>query len=301
MSLYDHLDQLNLVLEAEYSRAADDAARIALMNRHRDRLRRVAQDLNQFNQPASAGWFADLLLAQAMLAQVDLDLAVLEGNNIAAAEAAEMARTLAQRHMQQREFDATLGNATLSLVVQAALLTPEGAAQGREILQDAVAATRRWNRQGAFIGRKDRVAEIELELSRFEFFAELDKEDGNVVEALERAEEASTRLLNSAMEYYGTKTAPLFHVARAWNMRRQLYDIAASSDEALFTKERQELSERDLAQIVTFAEEATDRRGRIAADVAYITLLNELSKPLPVQQSSESRSPAASAGAETQR
>lgn len=126
------------------------------------RVRKVERALRRLNDPNAAGYRADLLLAQAMVAQAEFDLASIQGEQAAAEFAAQRARILAERHLLEHRFDSSLGLASLSTLVNAEMLTPAAAARGRELLIQAVRTTRRWSQLGSGLSRPDKVAEAEF-------------------------------------------------------------------------------------------------------------------------------------------
>lgn len=276
MPLHDHLDQLQLVASSEFRvLPPDGTGEAAVAARHLSRVRKVERALRGLNEPNAAGYRADLLLAQAMVAQAEFDLASIQGEQAVAEFAAQRARILAERHLLERRFDSSLGLASLPALLNAEMLTPAGAARGRELLVQAVRTTRRWSQLGAGLGRPDKVAEAEFELARFDFFVALESEEQNVGPGFQAASRAAQRMLDRKIEYYRTGTASLYEIARAWQNMRELVEYAAST-KAGVTQKTVDRSRANLNRIVEMAQAKSDKRGRIAADLAYVSLINEI-------------------------
>jgi hypothetical protein len=274
MPLHDHLEQLQLAAEADF-RLAGKAGQGAVAARHLERMRRVELALREFDAPNAEGWRADLFLSQALVAQAEYELALTEQNAAVADFAAQRARTLAERHLIERRYDSSVGLASLPTLLQAEMLTPDGAARGRELLVEAVRQTRRWNQLGAGIGRSDKLAEAEFELARFDFFTAFDSESQDIEASFTAASEASAKVLTQRIEFYKNGTASLYDIARSWWNMRELVEYAASTKTGV-SQEAIEQSRANLEQVVEMATAKEDRQGRIAADIAYVSLLNDI-------------------------
>ena len=277
MPLHDHLDQLQFAADSEFRLAGKDG-QADVATRYVEQLRRVELALREFNAPNAVGWRADLLLAQAMVAQAEFDLATVEGDEEQAEFAAERATILAERHLIERRFDSSVGLASLPMLLHAEMLTPEGAVRGREMLVQVVDQTRRWNELGAGIGRSDKLATAEFELARFDFFTAFDSPEQDIEESFTAASEASGKLLEQKMEFYKNGTADLFEIAQAWRNMQQLVEFAASTKTGV-SPDVVESSRTNLELLVELATAKQDRQGRFAADVAYVSLLNEIATP----------------------
>lgn len=274
MPLHDHLDQIQLAADTEF-RLAGKAGTGAVAARYLERVRQVERALREFDAPNAEGWRADLFLARAMVAQAEYDLATVEQNATVAEFAAQRARTLAERHLIERNFDSSVGLASLPSLLHAEMLTPDGAARGRELLEQAVLQTRRWNELGAGIGRSDKLAEAEFELARFDFFTAFDSKDQDVEESFQAASEASARLLKDKIGFYKNGTASLYEIARSWRNMQEIVEYAAATKNGV-RQETLDQSRANLAQLVELATAKEDRQGRIGADLAYVNLLNEI-------------------------
>ena len=276
MPLHDHIDQLQLVADSEFRLLGRDGAGSAeVAARHLERIRRVERALRDFDEPNAEGWRADLFLARALVAQAEFDLARVQGNESAAEFAAQRARLLAERHLIERRYDSSIGLASLPMLLHAEMLTPDGAARGRQLLVQAVRTTRRWNQIGAGIGRADKVAEAEFELARFDFFVAFDSEEQNVEASFQAAAQASQRMLTSRMEYYKNGTASLYEIARSWQNMREIVEYAASTKSGV-SQAAIDRSRANLNRVVEMSRAKSDSRGRIAADLAYVSLINEI-------------------------
>lgn len=274
MPLHDHLDQIQLAADTEF-RLAGKAGQGDVAASYLERVRRVERALREFDAPNAVGWRADLFLAQAMVAQAEYGLATIEQDETVAEFAAQQAQTLAERHLLERRFDSSVGLASLPMLLHAEMLTPDGAARGRELLVEVVRQTRRWNELGAGIGRSDKLAEAEFELARFDFFTAFDSEGQDIEESFTAASEASARLLKDRIGFYKNGTASIYEIARSWRNMKELVDYAAAAKNGV-SQETLDESRANLEQLVELATAKEDRQGRIAADMAYVTLLNEI-------------------------
>jgi len=275
MTLHDHIDQLELAANAEYRLATTPSDQVAVAGLHLQRMHRIERALAAFDQPNAEGSLADLFLARALEAQAEYDLATAAGQTTAAEFAALRARRLAERHLVERRFDSSLGIASLPVLLHAEMLTPDGAARSRELLSNLVRQTRRWNELGAGIGRADKLLEAEFELTRLDFFTAFDSPSQNVQPSLLAAREISQRLFEQKVSYYRNGTAGLHEIARAWNNMQQIVEYASSLEEGV-SPETLQRSRQNLNQIVALARSRQDRGGRIAADITYISLLNQI-------------------------
>jgi hypothetical protein len=274
MPLHDHLEQLNLATQSSYSLLDKPAAQIEVAVRHRQNLNRIVDTLIKAKQtvglPAAPGFTADLLLARAMLAQADVEIATLENDQIAAEEASSRAIENAQRHLQIRRVDVDLGFASLSMLTNAIMLTPDGFTDGQQVLSDAVRVRRKWARENSEggLGRIDYLAESELELARFNYYGALDSKDkASADEQLAVAKKAADRMYQAKMRFKKTGTASTYDVARAWNLRREIHSMG----EPIAEETRQD--QADFERIVDIANSTSDLRGRNAADISYVALL----------------------------
>jgi hypothetical protein len=278
MPLEDHIEQLNLATRSNFQLAEDTKTRSLVALAHRQNLARIVNVLDETRKvvgfQAAPGFTADLALARAMEAQAEVDVASLRNDRDAAEAASSRAIDFARRHLEIRRIDVDLGFASLSMLTNAIMLTPEGFSQGRQVLADSVAQRREWARKNSEggLGRIDHLAESELELARFSYFAALDAKDEKLAnQYLEVAKRAANQMYSAKVRFNQSGTASVYQVARAWNLKREITQMSGDS-----TEESKEESGRDKAEfqrVIGLANGTTDQRGRNAADVSYVALL----------------------------
>ena len=276
MPLQDHLDQLNVATQSNHQLASGASSQLEVAVGHRSNLARIVDTLTKakaaIGLPAAPGYSADLALARAMLAQANVEIASLENDPDAIDAASAQAVAFAQKHLAIRRVDVDFGFASLSMLTKAIMLTPDGFADGRQVLQDTVAQRRKWaraNPEGG-LGRVDHLAESELELARFNYYSALESGDPEAAaEQLAFAKNAADRMYNARVRYNRSGTSTVYDVARAWNLRREVHLMAgqkASNEELV-----QDATEFE--RVFQLANSTTDLRGRNAADISYVALL----------------------------
>lgn len=279
MPLPDHLEQLALAQRAGVLTAGSAEQRIELQLQHVDRLDAVVGALQAFNQPNAEGWQADLLLAQALAADARAKLAELQEREDAAEAVRQTALALAEAHLKRRQADSTIGWATVPMLVNARLVVqqirqdePYTALPAGKFLEDAIVLTRSWQERNAGIGRSDRVALAEYQQARYALRHGLKAEKSQIARLYRMAEAAALKLYDQKRAFLRTGTASLYDVAQAWSFRSDLTDILAGVDLAPPADSEQRLL-RDLDALQQFAASVSDRRGRIAADLSYVSVL----------------------------
>jgi hypothetical protein len=292
MPLGDHLRQLTLSysLRQNVSGFGVGETRQALNARELERYREIVGQLEQFNQPASRGWAGDLALAHTYLARAEAESAYLAGEKGEMLGALNRQVEWSQRQLQSREFDAVLGIATPQAVVEAAQLerragldamprnpTPEEyrpAFQAyRDQLQGVADMVKRWSEQGEGIGRVDRLHQVRFELAQTDaVLGTLNKNEMARRTALKTAEKELTALYQAQQEFRARGTASLFDLARTWSDRQSIYDQAADL-KGFRSQESIKSHAKDFEQLQQFANQTGDHRGRLAADVEFISAL----------------------------
>jgi hypothetical protein len=277
MPLEDHLEQLNLATRSNYQFAMDTNGQKAVAIAHRQYMARVVDALEAARKivgfEVAPGFTADVALARAMMAQADVEIASLESDQDALEAATARAVGFARQHLEIRRIDAQLGFTSLAALTNAIMLTRDGFSRGRDVLSDSVDQRRKWARKNSEggLGRSDQLAESELELARFNYYAALDaKDDQQALEQLNLAKQAADRMYSAKLRYNRTGTASVYQVARAWSLRREVHQMAGQTATA---KEDSLKDKTDFQQVIELANATTDQRGRNAADVSYVALL----------------------------
>lgn len=279
MPLPDHLEQLKLTQRAELLTANDEKQVAELQMRHIERLDAVVGALRAFDQPNAEGWQADLLLAQTLAAEARSKLAAHQKRDSAAEAARQQAIALADAHLQRRQLESTIGWATVPMMVNARLVVeqvrqdePYTLLPADEFLADAVALTRSWQARDAGVGRTDRLALARYQQARFALRHGLESDTRQIARLYMSAEAAAMQLYNQQREFLKSGTTSLYDVARAWSFREELGSILTLADLSPPLASEEQLL-RDLGALQAFARGVEDRRGRIEADLSYISVL----------------------------
>jgi hypothetical protein len=280
LPLSDHLQHLALTCEIEsgaeragqalvnplHSRAAQQ--RIA-------RLSDVVALLEQFQQPAAAGWAADLALSRLVLSRAISEAAAQRGKTSAAPPMTSAEQHLAAEQYELRLWDAEMGLAGPPALVAAAAWLNVSPELKRDFLEQVVAATQEWHDVGAGIGREDRLFQARLDLALLDA-APRETYDGPAVDrrAVRESDDYAARLFDARLRFYSAGTASLHDLSEAWLVRRRLHQAAAAAPSAV-TPDMQAKREHSLTRLVQLADGTADLRGRHAADVAFVHLLQQ--------------------------
>jgi len=292
LPLGDHLRQLALSYSLRQSVATFGIgpSRETLNQQELSRYREIVETLEQFRQPAAEGWRADLALARSHLARVEGEQAYLQGDRMALRDALNRQVTWSNRHLATRELDHFLGMASPRQVIEAAQFERRSRLEAlpryptsteyrlayqsyRDDLGDLVQNVERWSQQGAGLGRRDEVHRTRFALAQADaILGLLNADDSTRRRALQSAESELDALFETQTEFYRRGTVKLFEMARTWQERQAIYDQA--TDLRNFPRSQAEAAHaRDFEKLETWAAQTRDRRGRIAADLAFISAL----------------------------
>jgi hypothetical protein len=269
--------------------------------------RNEAAQLARLNQPAARGWAADVSLARLLSARADEAWAEARHDRQAAAMAARQATAFSQQHLELRRADLNVGLATIADVTKAILAlggAPRDTSAGREAqFQPAEDWGRRRDRLQELVtwaaplaGRGAPRIDAELilarmQLARAEALDAVARRDSRRAEASFRAARAlGQEWFETQWNFYRARTGSLFEVADAWRAREMLQ---AEMTQAGYPAPAQAESElrADLDRVTQLAQGIGDLRGRMAADVAFVAVLQGL-ESLPPRL--DSAAPAAS-------
>lgn len=285
LPLSDHLEHLAAVEENDIRQASAgaidagdnrSALRQALQPRI-DALRIAVRQMSAFRQPAAANWEADLLLGKYVLAQAEEEAAALMNNQSAILAAKSDQQKWAQAHYARRVFDARiLGHATPSAVAQAVTFLNVAPGWKRQILQDTASQTQVWQQVQAGIGRKDRVLDARLQVVLWDVESRgVQTSSVELRRGLIETDKLTAELFETQREYVRHGTATLADLSRTWQTRRQVH-LLSNWVELPFSAENQAGLHRSLQDLNRVAMAVTDYRGRMAADVEYVRLLNQM-------------------------
>lgn len=284
--LVDHLDQFSLAANLNLRLASSQTDRETQLQWHRLQVRNldgVATQLKQFQQPASAGWEADVLLARLSLAQAQSRLAAFEGRTNTAASAQRAIIDLARQHWDKRLDDAAVGLATPMQLWRAAGLVFSSENQpldaDRNFLHQAIQATDHWKLTGTGIGREDLREAFRFELARVDLLSAKPGTESFNTQA-QRAEISVEKLFDTISQFQSKGTASLYDMAAAWRQRQELHTFLEESRREPLPAEWKQRRSNDLSQLSRLATQAVDRRGRAAADISYVELLSLAEKTM---------------------
>lgn len=278
--LVDHLDQVTLAASLNLRLASSQKNRETQLEWHRLQVRHleeVATQLDRFQQPASAGWEADTLMARLSLAQAQVRLASFEKQAGKAELAQRTAGDLARKHWDQRLRDAQIGHATPMQLWRAAGLVFSSENRSlnadRQYLTQAIQAADRWNLEAPGLSRADLRDALQFELDRVELLAAKPGTNSFRTQA-QRAETSSQKLFDTLAQYQTQGTASLYDVATAWHHRQELHVALAENQKDPLPNDWTQRRVADLNRLRRIAAQTTDQRGRIAADLSYVELLS---------------------------
>lgn len=280
LPLQDHLEHLMAQRQVGVLQAAiNDRPPLEAARQFRDHLATVEVELRSFRQIASAGWAADVVLSRLMLAEADLEVARISGNRALENDAIARRATLAREHWELREWDAHMGLATLQdlsyalgQVSAAGVVLPD---QSYGQFLDKVSwITARWEREDSGIGRADRRALSDFQLSAVNLNQQLQSENWNqALQVAQTADRAAGQMFAKTLEFHRHGTAGLGDLSRAWTLQHQVRDTVDSHPQLRGKLSREPL-QSNLRQLTEVASQTRDERGRHAADVRYVRMLN---------------------------
>lgn len=297
MSLHNYFDHQQIALTLATRSASlrnDRSMQHRNLVRHAARMHRIAEELAQFNQPASRGWAADLAEARMLAVMAETNAATFLVDERLSPIAEQAIATLAEQQFRLRLEDYRVGLASLpelsraasflqgAVVLQASSNTardfvlPVSIVDYQQVLKNVVRTTERLAAHQAGLGRDDRVelARAELLLSNAHRAFAQDNEI-EFVNQLRSSLESAHRLFAMQRTYYRSGTANLFDLAHSWMYQKQLH-LAARDAGFRFSNTITTQTDADLQTLVQLAENTTDTRGRSAADILLVKGLQVL-------------------------
>lgn len=292
LPLADYSDQLAIALKMELAVAdlhGSEAGRAGALAAHAEQLQDAAGLLQQFNQPSARGWQADLAQADFLAAEA-ATLGPMNPQNAAnRAQALKLVSDRAQNQYALRLSDFENGLATLSDLSRAAshmvgdVSDPEtadtaipGLVDYQARMQQILINTEALARRGADGGRIDHVHQAQFELSRSTvLLAGLSKNEHSVSPAFLTADQAARDLLASQARLYDSGTVKLFDLAQSWSQWQELHRQAKQFDIEISEASDTQL-QSELQRLSGLADQQSDLRGRISADVTMVHSLKAL-------------------------
>ena len=210
LPLADHLENLALAEVAALSQLpvnadaqpwpeVDSAALLRALEPRLRELRRTVEVLERFRQPAAVGYNADLALARYALADASLNAAWLTGEMSAVPRLTAETQRQARQRYHQLVFDyQVLGTASLPELADSIALQTISPRLETQLRGSVTQQTERWQKDGAGIGRPDRLSRARLQqvVSRAQL-ARLQEQPEELAQQLIRADEM---LLESAFQ-----------------------------------------------------------------------------------------------------
>ena len=277
MPLDDHLWNLAFAREAQLARPdLDEAGKIQIWTEYRNQIEFVSASLASLYEPAAKNWGSENAFAAYSLANAEVQLAQLQGNDSASALARQQATDAILVLAAQREFDYSLGLATLDELV----IAHDRVAKELELPKSfrdqlwlaAEQEKHLWNAVGAGIGRSDEVVEIAMVRQTIELQQSL--ESGNldkIRDNLQAAGQTSENHFAVLSQFHQHGTATLSDLSRALTFRNRLVSLEKSIPELGQTL-NQNRFHSDWNSLKSIAD-STDRVGRHQADVLAVEIL----------------------------
>lgn len=279
MPLKDHLRYLAMARDARLSGSdITQEQELAVWGNYRDRLRTVIPAMKSLNQPSASNWASELAWANYAVARAEQRIVEIDEDTAGFEAASSRVQQTSGQLLAQREFDNTLGLATVSdlTYAQDRFLAANQSSQSRRIalLEHTKEMQQKWNRSGAGIGRTDRVLETQLMQDLMRFQETLQQGDIEKVSAqLSRVREVSQRHFQVTAEYYSHGTAPLHQLTNTMVLRQRLRQLQQEVPE-LAEKTPNVQFQRDWQYLKRAAASVSDRRGRMSADLLAVDLLS---------------------------
>lgn len=278
MPLKDHLRYLAMARDARLSGSdITQEQKLAAWGNYREKLRSVIPAMQRLNQPGAANWASELDWANYAVVRAEQRIAEISEDTGGYEAASLLVQQASGQLLAQREFDNTLGLATVSdlTYAQDRFLAANKSSQSSRIalFENAKSKQLRWNRSGAGIGRTDRVLETQLTQDLMRFQETLQQGDlEKVSDQLSQVRQVSQRHFQVTAEYFSHGTAPLHQLTNSMVLRQRLRQLQQEVPE-LADKSPNVQFQQDWQFLKRAASSVSDRRGRISADLLAVDLL----------------------------
>ena len=286
MPLSDFLDQVDLADRTDLwiHEIRRDGGEQSVFDRQVRRWRDVVSDLEDFNQPNSAGWRADLSLARWALSDAEMRSAAAREDEVMLQRSSRRRADFARQHFLQRTADAEVGLAPPSEVVRAGSVLVESPptdafVNGRDqerylgLVNENTEQTELWGLLGAGIGRSDRVEQARIDRDSALLSESIERNDfRSAAELLTRTEAHLQAGFDEESRFFDSGTASLYDLARTWRTWSDLHLAVAEIDE-LADGAATDGRVQAFSRLRDAADATTDLRGRHAADVLFVDVL----------------------------
>jgi hypothetical protein len=299
MSFADYADHLRVAKQLNVKLAGLQSGRSsksAVLSEQKTLYQDAIRVLERFDQPGAKGWEATVLHARLMAANADVELAEESGNHRDRDRAIRQRGALAEQFYERSLADYRFGLATRGQLRTAAnQLTSAGdmPTNASDEQNQAGATSAAYpdsaNRlvddaTPALSGRSPIAAYTDSEhaddrqIARFEtarekaIQAKTRGDNRAVSTAISDANQQSWQLFDKRLSRYDRRTASLYDIARAWQQTQSLHEEVKQTG----SKQAAQRQQANLQRLEQLAEQTTDRRGRIAADVTLVRGLSSL-------------------------
>ena len=308
MSLVDYNLALNIAFDSKIETAEirqTKQAKLNLLNEKQKLIQQAVEQLQAFNQPASQGWYGDLVHAKLLLAQNQYEIASVTKDRDHEQIALEQISKNSDDYFAIRKAELQVGEADLSefrratgsiyIASQERYLffggdgnDSKGLIEYADGLNEIKLEVEWMASRGAGLGRADLVdlSKAHLAYIQGKYYQENNQpiESRNLfTESMNHAKAAWDTRINT---YYPVGTASLHDITTAWIMWKESetkYAKVAPTNSTTFDRE----IKAGLDRMVNTTESIRDRRGRIASDISLVRCLknSELLTDLKAQQS----------------
>ncbi len=278
-------------------------AKVSLLGAKQKLIQEAVEQLQNFNQPASQGWYGDLVHAKLLLARTNYQIAKeLENRDAQQIALGQIAKN-SESYFLIRKSELQVGEADLSEYRRAIVSVhtsnqeqslffgreQENEGVGSDFIHDlnGIKSEVEWMAsQGAGLGRSDLLefSKAQLTYAQGNFYQKKNQKEKSrqlFAESMKHAKAAWSERIN---EYYPHGTASLHDLASSWIMWKaseaKYAELESSNRSAL------EMGVKaGLDRMVNVADRIRDRRGRIAGDISLIhclkdsEILTELKRP----------------------
>lgn len=278
-------------------------AKVSLLGAKQKLIQQAVEQLQNFNQPASQGWYGDLEHAKLLLARTNYQIATeLEDRDAQQIALGQIAKN-SESYFQIRNIELQVGEADLSEYRRALVSVytsnqeenlffgreQENEGVGVDFIQDlkGIKSEVEWMAsQGAGLGRSDLLefSKAQLTYAQGNFYQKKNQKEKSrklFSESMKHAKAAWSERIN---QYYPHGTASLHDLASSWIM----WKASEAKYVELESSNRTDLEmgvKAGLDRMVNVADRIRDRRGRIAGDISLIyclkdsEILTELKRP----------------------
>lgn len=244
---------------------------------YRDELVRVVSQIERLNQPGAAGWGGELAWSHYALARAEHQLAIVSGNQEATDATQGGVLVAAENLLQQREWDYSLGLASLADLAYSRDRFLDASNSGVDTRLNSLDETRMlltgWNQRGAAIGRTDKILAANLTGDVLILQSSLESGQTDAVkQSISALHQAGHEHFAQTYAYYQRGTAPLHQLSSSVMLRQRLIPMEREFPE-LSSETDQQTFQQDWQALKTIASQTNDLRGRVQADVIAIDLM----------------------------